>query len=62
MPVVIKCSKAKEVSLGPRLLIHGEHRLGTCDNLIITVAEATEEEIQEMIGAREVRLVKIGKG
>ena len=51
------------VDLGPRLIIVGKEALGTTDNLSIHVAESTEEEIEKLKSAYEIRLVKIpGEG
>ena len=51
------------VDLGPRLLVVGGETLGTCDNMTITIAEATPEELEKLKSANEIRLVKmIGEG
>ncbi len=47
------------VNLGPRMLMVGKEALGTSDNISIEVAEATEEELEKMKSAYEIRLVKI---
>lgn len=52
-----------KVDLGPRLLVVGGETLGTCDNMSITIDEATEEELEKLKSAYEIRLVKmIGDG
>ncbi len=52
-----------EVDLGPRMLMVGKEALGTSDNISIHVAEATEEELEKLKSANEIRLVKmIGEG
>ncbi len=48
----------KELHLGPRTLIVNGKLLGTCDDLHLIIAEATDEEIQELQDA-EIRLVKM---
>ena len=52
-----------EVDLGPRIIMVGKEALGTTDNLSIHVAESTEEELEKLKSAYEIRLVKIpGEG
>ena len=51
------------VDLGPRMLMVGKEALGTSDNISIQVAEATEEELEKLKSAYEIRLVKmLGEG
>ena len=50
------------VDLGPRMIMAGNDVLGTTDNISVHVAEATEEELEKLKAASELRLVKIGKG
>ena len=47
------------VNLGPRLIMVGGEALGTSDNISIHVAEATEEELEKLQSAYEIRLVKM---
>ena len=47
------------VDLGPRIIMTGNEVLGTADNISIEVAEATEEELEKLKSAYEIRLVKI---
>lgn len=47
------------VNLGPRLIMAGSEALGTSDNISIHVAEATEEELEKLKSAYEIRLVKM---
>ena len=47
------------VELGPRMLMVGKEALGTSDNISIEVAEATEEELDKLKSAYEIRLVKM---
>lgn len=47
------------VNLGPRMLMVGKEVLGTSDNISIEVAEATEEELEKLKSAFEIRLVKM---
>lgn len=52
-----------KVDLGPRLIMAGSELLGTVDNISIHVAESTEEELEKMKSAYEIRLVKmLGEG
>jgi len=54
-------SKVKDimVDLGPRMIMVGGQDLGTSDNISIHVAEATEEELEKLKSANEIRLVKM---
>ena len=47
------------VDLGPRLIMVGKEALGTSDNISINIAEATEEELEKLKSANEIRLVKM---
>ncbi|MBA7694060.1 hypothetical protein ES703_102662 [subsurface metagenome] len=58
-------SKAMDivVDLGPRMIMVGDEALGTSDNISIHVAESTEEELEKLKSAYEIRLVKmLGEG
>jgi len=48
-----------EVDLGPRMIMVGSEALGTSDNISIHVAESTEEELEKLKSAHEIRLVKM---
>jgi hypothetical protein len=48
-----------EVDLGPRTIMVGSEFLGTSDNISIHVPEATEEELEKLKAAYEIRLVKM---
>jgi len=51
------------VERGPRVIIVGGKVLATVDNISIQVAEATEEELEKLKSAYEIRLVKmLGEG
>jgi len=51
------------VDLGPRIIMAGSVVLGTSDNISIDVAESTEEELEKLKTAHEIRLVKMpGEG
>ncbi|GAI92597.1 unnamed protein product [marine sediment metagenome] len=51
------------VDLGSRMIMVGSEALGTSDNISIQVAEATEEELEKLKSAYEIRLVKmLGEG
>jgi len=47
------------VELGPRLIMVGKEALGTSDNISIQIAESTEEELEKLKSAYEIRLVKM---
>lgn len=47
------------IDLGLRMIMVGKEALGTSDNISIQVAEATEEELEKLKSAREIRLVKM---
>ena len=47
------------VEFGPRMIMAGNELLGTCDNFSIVVAESTEEELEKLRSAYEIRLVKM---
>ena len=47
------------VDLGPRMLMVGKEALGTIDNLSLDIAESTEEELEKLKSAYEIRLVKV---
>ncbi len=47
------------VELGPRMIMAGNEVLGTSDNISIEVAESTEEELEKLKSANEIRLVKM---
>ena len=47
------------VDLGPRIIMVGKEALGTSDNISIQVLEATEEELEKLKSAHEIRLVKM---
>jgi len=52
-----------EVDLGPRIVMAGSEVLGTSENISIHVAESTEEELEKLKSAYEIRLVKmLGEG
>lgn len=58
---VMREEKTNELRLGPRLLITAGKVLGTCDDLSLTIAEATDQEIEELQSANEISLVKMAK-
>lgn len=54
--------KGNLLRLGARgVTVEGE-LLGTCDELTLSIGEATEEEMQKLQEATTICLVKIGKG
>ena len=50
-----------KVDLGPRMIMAGIEVLGTADNISILVAESTKEELDKLILANEIRLIKMLK-
>jgi len=48
-----------QVDLGPRVIMAGSEVLGTADNISLLVAEATEEELEKLKAANEIRLVNM---
>ncbi len=51
------------VELGPRMVMVGKEVMGTSENFSLEVAEATEEELEKLKSAFEIRLVKMsGEG
>lgn len=50
------------VRLGPQMIVVGDKMLGTYDHIAITIAEATDKEIECFENASEIKLVKIMKG
>ena len=52
----------KELRLGPRGITVGGKLIGTCDGLSLTIAEVSEEEIQEMESAQVIGLVRMARG
>jgi len=47
------------VDLGPWIIMTGSEVLGTADNISIEVAESTQEELEKLKSAYEIRLVKM---
>jgi len=54
--------RGREISFGPRMIVVGDSILATCDHMAMTIAEATDEEIECFENALEIKLVKIMKG
>ncbi len=52
----------KELRLGPRGITVGGKLVGTCDSLSLTIAEATDKEIEEMERAPAIGLVRMARG
>jgi len=46
------------INLGPRQIKLGNKVLGSCDNVIITVSEATKEELIQLRNAKVIKLVQ----
>ena len=58
----IRGAPPKELRLGPRgVMIEGK-LVGTCDGMSLTIAEATDEEIQALEGAPVIGLVRMARG
>jgi len=60
--VEIPASKAKLLRLGTRAIAVGGKLVGTCDELTLSIGEATEEEMRELQEAQTISLVKMVKG
>lgn len=57
-----KAKDCQELRLGPRLVTVGGKPIGTCDDLSLIIADATEAEIEELRGAKEISLVRTIRG
>ncbi|MBA7656816.1 hypothetical protein ES703_64743 [subsurface metagenome] len=60
--VEIPASKAQLLRLGARGVAVGGKLMGTCDELTLSIGEATEEEMRELQEAQTISLVKMVKG
>lgn len=60
--VKIPGSKAQLLRLGTRGIVVGGKLVGTCDELTLSIGEATEEEMRELQEAWSISLVKMVKG
>jgi len=60
--VEIPASKAKLLRLGARLITVEGKPIGTCDELTLSIGEATEEEMQKLQETNCIALVKMVKG
>ena len=60
--VEIPASKAKLLRLGARLITVEGKPIGTCDELTLSIGEASEEDIERLQEAEAIVLVKIHKG
>jgi len=60
--VEIPASKAQLLRLGVRGIAVGGKLVGTCDELTLSIGEATEEEMRELQEAQTISLVKMVKG
>ena len=58
----IPASKAKLLRLGARLLTVEGQPIGTCDELTLSIGEASEEEIEKLQETNCIALVKMNKG
>ncbi|GAH57352.1 unnamed protein product [marine sediment metagenome] len=47
------------VDLGPRIIMVGIEVLGTADNILILVAEASKEGLEKLKSSNEIRLVRM---
>ncbi|MFW6125506.1 MAG: hypothetical protein ACOC58_00210 [Chloroflexota bacterium] len=47
------------VRLGPRQIVVAGEVLGACEDLELSIVEATPEELEKLRGAREIRLIKV---
>jgi len=60
--VEIPDSKAKLLRLGTRLITIEGQPVGTCDELTLSIGEASEEEMQRLQDTNSIALVKMNKG
>jgi len=60
--VEIPASKAQLLRLGARGVAVGGKLVGTCDELTLSIGEASDEEIRELQEAHVIGLVRIQKG
>ena len=60
--VEIPDSKAKLLRLGTRLITIEGQPVGTCDELTLSIGEASEEEMQRLQDTNCIALVKMNKG
>ena len=60
--VEIPASKAKLLRLGTRLITVEGKPIGTCDELTLSIGEASEEEMQKLQETNCIALVKMNKG
>ena len=60
--VEIPASKAQLLRLGVRGIVVGGKLVGTCDELTLSIGEASDEEIRELQKAHVIGLVRIQKG
>ena len=60
--VEIPDSKAKLLRLGTRLITVEGQPIGTCDELTLSIGEASEEEMQRLQETNCIALVKMNKG
>jgi len=56
-------SRTRQLNLGHRAIsVTGEGIVGTVDELSLTLADASDEQIQRLQDAQTISLVKMGKG
>jgi len=60
--VEMPASKAKLLRLGTRLITVEGKPIGTCDELTLSIGEASEEEMQKLQETNCIALVKMNKG
>jgi len=60
--VEIPASKAQLLRLGARGVAVGGKLVGTCDELTLSIGEATDEKMRELQEAQTISLVKMVKG
>jgi len=60
--VEMPASKAKLLRLGTRLITIEGQPVGTCDELTLSIGEASEEEMQRLQETNCIALVKMNKG
>jgi hypothetical protein len=55
-------SENGKVHLGPRQIVIGGRIIGSIDDVILDITEASADELKMMLEAQAIQLVKIGEG
>lgn len=52
----------RQLNLGSRSIVVGGKIVGTCDDMSLTLAEASDEDIELLANAQSISMVKMGEG